>query len=63
MPAHVEIIEPELIALTNNGWNEIFNELARRLHSYDEVARVSQVEKTILGRKLKELMGKGENAK
>ena len=63
MPAHVEIISPELIALTNNGWNEIFNELARRLHSYDEVARVSQVEKTILGRKLKELMGKGENAK
>ena len=60
MPAHIDIISPELIALTNNGWNEIFNELARRLHSFDEVARVLQVEKEILGRKLKELMGKGD---
>jgi len=25
MPAHVEIISPELIALKNNGCNEIFN--------------------------------------
>lgn len=61
MPAHIEIISPEVIALTNNGWNEIFNELARRLHGYDEVARVLQVEKGILGKKLKELMGKEEN--
>ena len=30
MPAHVEVISPELIALTNNGWNEILNELTRR---------------------------------
>ena len=56
MPAHIEIISPELIALTNNGWNEILNELTRRLHGYDEVARVLQVEKEILERKLKELI-------
>ncbi len=61
MPAHVEIISPELIALTNNGWNEIFNELTRRLHGYDEVARVLQIEKEILERRLKEFMGKGES--
>ena len=59
MPAHVEIISPELIALTNNGWNEIFNELTRRLHGYDEVARMLQVEKEILERKLKELIDGG----
>jgi hypothetical protein len=57
MPAHVEIISPELITLVNNGWNEIFNELIRRLHSYDEVARVTQMEKSILEKKLKELTG------
>ena len=56
MPAHIEIISPEIITLTNNGWNEILNELARRLHGYDEVARVIQVEKSILEKKLKELM-------
>ena len=45
MPAHIEIISPELIALTNNGWNEILNELTRRLHGYDEIARIVQTEK------------------
>ncbi len=44
MPAHVEIIEPELIALTNNGWGDIINELTRRLHGYDEIARVLQLQ-------------------
>ena len=57
MPAHIEIISPELIVLTNNGWNDIFNELTRRLHGYDEVARVIQVEKSILEKKLRELLG------
>jgi len=58
MPAHVEVISPELIALTNNSWSEILSELTRRLHGYDEVARVIQNEKVILEKKLKELGGK-----
>jgi len=53
MPAHIEIISPELIALTNNGWNDVLNELTRRLHGYDEVARIIQVEKNILEKKLR----------
>ena len=61
MPAHVEIISPELITLTNNGWNEIFNELVRRLHGYDEVARVIQMEKGILEKKLREALGENKN--
>ena len=61
MPAHVEIISPELIALTNNSWSDILSELSRRLHGYDEVARVIQVEKEILEKKLREILGnKGE---
>jgi hypothetical protein len=55
MPANVEIIEPELIALTNNGWGDIINELARRLHGYDEIARVLQLQNHQLRNKLKEL--------
>ncbi len=58
MPANVEILSPELIALTNNGWSDIFSELTRRLHGYDEVARIIQVEKNILEKKLRELMAK-----
>jgi hypothetical protein len=56
MPAHIEIISPELIALTNNGWNDILNELTRRLHGYDEIARVLQVERGILEKKLKSVL-------
>lgn len=60
MPAHIEIISPELIALTNNEGSEILSELTRRLHGYDEVARIIQTEKKILEKKLRELMPKAE---
>ncbi len=57
MPAHIEIISPELIALSNNGFNEILNELTRKLHGYDEIARIIQMEKQILLKKIQELGG------
>src|SRR3990167_6615086 len=63
MPAHIEIISPELIVLTNNGWNDVLNELTRRLHGYDEVARVIQIEKNILEKKLRELLREKEGKK
>lgn len=62
MPAHIDIISPEFIALTNNGWSDIFSELTRRLHGYDEIARIMQSEKLILEKKLKELMENSEKA-
>jgi len=36
--------------------DDVLNELARRLHAYDEVTRVTQVEKNILEKKLRELL-------
>jgi len=57
MPSHIEIIQPELIALTNNGWNDVLNELTRRLHGYDEIARILQLEKGIFETKLREVLG------
>lgn len=62
MPAHIEIISPEEISLGSNGWNDILNELTRRLHGYDEIARVLNVEKNILEKKLRELTSKGAQA-
>lgn len=63
MPAHVEIIEPELIALTNSGWSDIFSELTRRLHGYEEIARMLQMQNQQMQQKLIELQGNkvGEN--
>lgn len=56
MPAHVEIITPKLIPVANYEWNQILNDLIGRLHGYDEVARVLQVEKSILESKLKSIL-------
>lgn len=58
MPAHIDIISPEKIPITNNDWSTILNELTRRLHGYDEVARVIQNEKAILEKKLREILDK-----
>lgn len=63
MPAHIEITFPEMITLSNNDLNDILNELTRRLHGYDEVARIIQIEKSILEKKLKEAMEKQEGTK
>lgn len=56
MPAHVDIISPENLSMSNNGWNEIMNELIRRLHAFDEVVRVTQVEKEILEKQLRTIV-------
>jgi hypothetical protein len=55
MPAHIEIINSEMINLTNHQLNDIFNDFVRRLHEYDEIARIIQTEKHILENKLKSL--------
>ncbi|MBL7058853.1 hypothetical protein ISS08_00155 [Candidatus Pacearchaeota archaeon] len=60
MPAHVEIISPENLSLTNHDLGEILSELARRLHSYDEMARVLQIQKENLEKTVKELTEKSE---
>jgi hypothetical protein len=58
MPSYMEIITPEKLTLTNNSINEFLNETTRRLHAYDEVARVIQNERVILEKKLKDILEK-----
>lgn len=63
MPAHIEVLEPELIALTNNGWTDILSELTRRLHGYEEIARILQLQNSKMQKKLKELMAEKNETK
>ena len=56
MPAHIEVVSPENISMQNNEWSDLLSELVRRLHAYDEVARVLGVEKDILEKRLREIM-------
>jgi len=58
MPAHINILSPENLLVTNNDLEELLNELVRRLHGYDEVTRIVQLEKKLLERKLKSLLDK-----
>jgi hypothetical protein len=63
MPAHIEVLEPELIALTNNGWTDILSELTRRLHGYEEIARILQMQNSKMQKKMKELIDEKEKKK
>ena len=63
MPAHIEIISPESLKLNSFNLNAILNELAMRLHKYDEVARILQMEKSILENQLKGIFQKIQQAK
>jgi hypothetical protein len=54
MPAYIEIISPQNLSLTNSDLNDVLNELARRLHGYEEIVRMVQAEKIILERRLRE---------
>lgn len=56
MPAHIEITHPERITFANDEINMALNELTRRLHGYDEIARIIQVEKKVLENKLKAVL-------
>ncbi len=59
MPSNIEIIEPELISLSNTSWSDILSELTRRLHGYDEIARVLQIENA----KMKRMMSENKESK
>lgn len=56
MPAHIEVISPELLVLSNGGWTDILSDLTARLHAYEEIARITQTEKGILEKKLREVL-------
>lgn len=54
MPSHIEIISPEEIVLKNFDLNTLINELVRKLHQYDEIAKRIILERNILQRQLEQ---------
>jgi hypothetical protein len=55
MPAHIEIISPENLQLSNFELNDLGNKLLLRLHDYDALTKNFLYEKKFLTRKLYEL--------
>lgn len=55
MPASIEIINPNLMELNIADATTLLNTLAGRLHKYDELAGVAQIQAKQLAQKLKEI--------
>ena len=54
MPSHIEIISPEELRVKNYDLNVLSNEITRRLHDYDAIAKKMIFEKSILENQLKQ---------
>ena len=54
MPSHVEIIHPEELKIKNNDFNMFLNELVRRLHQYDELAKAMMIERNVIAKQIQE---------
>jgi len=52
MPANVEVIEPEEFNLKNLDFNSLINELIRRLHHYDSIAKTAMMHNQILAKQI-----------
>ncbi len=55
MPSHIEIVTPKEIGIKNFDLGTITNDLARKLHQYDEIAKKLVIEKQILQKQLQQL--------
>ena len=54
MPSHVEVFNPEKLAMTNYDINDMANRLTQRLHSYDAIAKRLSEEREFVLAQLKE---------
>ena len=54
MPSHIEIIEPENLQIRNSDMNLFLNDLLKKLHQYDEIAKALMLERRAIAQKIKE---------
>jgi len=54
MASHIEIVSPEELKIKSFDFNSIVNELVRKLHQYDEIAKKMLIERNILQRQLQQ---------
>jgi hypothetical protein len=58
MPSHIEMISPEEFIFKNSEYNDMLNEVTRRLHGYDELAKILQFKNSALENQLKDILTK-----
>jgi len=63
MPAHIEVISPSNFELKNFDLGAIANEIIKKLHNYDAIAKSALIKNKILEDKLKEYIDKEKEDK
>ena len=63
MPSSVEVVSPKEVNLDMHGATGILNDLAGRLHKYDEVAKIAKLQNQQLTKKLQEMQKQGNSEK
>jgi hypothetical protein len=63
MPSHVEVIKPSDFELKNFDLTAVANEIARKLHNYDAIAKNALLHNKMLQDKLEEVMNQSKNKK
>ena len=58
MPSHLEIISVDQISVKPHEINNLFGEIIKKLHTYDETARIIQSKRINLEKELEELKKK-----
>ena len=60
MPSSIEILEPSQVGFEANDATGFLNTLSGRLHKYDEIAKIANLQNQQLFKKLQELQGQGK---
>ena len=56
MPSHIEIISPEQLELKNVDFNDLFNEVIRRMHEYDGIAKSMVMQNKMMKEKFQQIL-------
>jgi hypothetical protein len=55
MPAHIELIHPEKLEVTNGDFNALGNRIIMRLHDYDSITKRVIADRDMIANKLREV--------
>jgi len=56
LPSHIEIISPESLELKNIDFNDLFNEVIRKMHEYDGIAKSMIMQNKIIKERFQEIL-------
>jgi len=56
LPSHIEITSPENLELKNLDFNDLFNEVIRKMHGYDSIAKSMVMENKLIRKQFQQII-------